>query len=67
MGFPELLALSAAGNVVLALAWLRARAQLGRAVHALVEVGEGRAEITRVANGIAVTHKIIKNDTTNIC
>jgi len=62
MGFPELLALSAAGNVVLVLAWLRARAQLGRAVHSLVEVGEGRAEITRVANGIAVTHKIIKEE-----
>lgn len=67
MGFPELLALSLAGNIILGLAFIRASARLERAVHSLIEVGEGRAEISRVAGGIAVTHKIIKDDKANNC
>jgi hypothetical protein len=62
MGLLELLALSAAGNIVLALAWLRARYKLARAIHSIVEVGEDRAEITKVVGGVAVTHKIIKEN-----
>ena len=67
MGFPELLALSLAGNIILGFAFIGAKSKLERAIHSLIEVGEGRAEISRVAGGIAVTHKIIKDDKANNC
>lgn len=60
MGFPELLALSVAGNIVLGGAYLMAKHKLHRAHFILIEVAEGRAEVHRHGSqGIAITSKII--------
>ena len=60
MGFPELLALSAAGNLVLGVAYLVAKAKLHRAYFILVEVAEGRAEVNRHGHqGISIKSKIV--------
>lgn len=59
VGLMELLALSVAGNIILGIAFVSAKSKLERAIYSLIEVGEGRAEITRVAGGVAVTHKIV--------
>ena len=60
MGLHELLALSVAGNIVLAWAYVKAKHKLHRAHFILVEVAEGRAEISRYGEqGIAITSKIV--------
>ena len=60
MAFPELLALSAAGNIVLGVAYLYAKHKLHRAYFILIEVADGRAEVQRHGHGaISIRSKIV--------
>jgi len=61
------LSLSLAANVLLVASMYKYKYKLRRAVHLLIEVGAGRAEVTDLGDRIAVKHKIIHNDETNIC
>jgi hypothetical protein len=62
MGVLEILALSAAGNILLVYKLLKAKSRLRRAVHSIVEVSEGRAEVVDLGDRIAVRHKLIQNE-----
>lgn len=61
------LSLSLSANVMLIAALVKTKSRLRRAVHSIVEVGEGRAEVVDLGDRIAVRHKLIQNDETNIC
>jgi len=63
----ELLALSAAGNILLACKLLITKQTLKRAITSLSEVGAGRAKVIERNGKIEVSHKIITADKTNIC
>ena len=55
----ELLALSAAGNILLACKLLTTKQTLKRAIISLSEVGAGRAEVVERDGKIGVRHKMI--------
>ena len=60
MGLLELLALSAAGNIVLVWGYVNLKHRLTRAHFILIEVAEGRAEVSRHGDhGISITSKIV--------
>jgi len=60
MGLLELLALSAAGNLVLVWKYANIKHRLARAHFILIEVAEGRAEVSRHGDhGVAITSKIV--------
>ena len=62
-----MLSLSLSANVMLIAALVKTKSRLRRAVHSIVEVGEGRAEVIDLGDRIAVRHKLIHDDKTNIC
>jgi len=61
------LSLSLAANVLLVVSMYKYKYKLIRAIHSLIEVGAGRAEVVDLGDKIAIRHKVIKTDTTNIC
>ena len=62
-----ILSLSLSANVMLVVALLKSKGKLMRATHSLIEVGAGRAEVIDLGDRIAVKHKLIHDDKTNIC
>ena len=59
------LSLSLSANVMLIASLLASKRKLMRAVHSLIEVGAGRAEIIDLGDRIAVKHKLIHDDEVN--
>lgn len=62
-----ILSLSLSANVMLIAALLKSKRKLRSATYSLIEVGEGRAEVIDLGDRIAVRHKLIQDDETNIC
>ena len=62
MGLLEVLALSAAANIILMVKLVKAKYKLRGAVHSLHEVGAGRAEVIDLGDRIAVRHKVIVDE-----
>ena len=61
------LSLSLAANVLLVASMYKYKYKLISATRSLIEVGAGRAEVIDLGDRIAVRHKVIQDDTTNIC
>lgn len=59
------LSLSLSANVMLIASLVASKRKLMRAVHSLIEVGAGRAEVTDLGDRIAVKHKLIHDDEVN--
>jgi len=59
------LSLSLSANVMLIASLVVNKRKLMRAVHSLIEVGAGRAEIIDLGDRIAVKHKLIHDDEVN--
>jgi len=59
------LSLSLSANVMLIASLVASKRKLMRAVHSLIEVGAGRAEVTDLGDRIAVKHKLIHDDKVN--
>ena len=56
------LSLSLSANVMLIASLVANKRKLMRAVHSLIEVGAGRAEVIDLGDRIAVRHKLIHNE-----
>ena len=56
------LSLSLAANVLLVASMYKYKYKLRSAVHLLIEVGAGRAEVIDLGDRVAVKHKVIKTD-----
>ena len=62
-----ILSLSLSANVMLIASLVKSKRKLMRATHSIIEVGAGRAEVIDLGDRIAVRHKLIQADETNIC
>lgn len=56
------LSLSLAANVLLVASMYKYKYKLRRAVHLLIEVGAGRAEVTDLGDRISIKHKVIVDE-----